>query len=313
MENFKLFCAPLQGFTEGVWRYAHAKVFGNCGGTADVYFSPFVRVEKGAVRSRDLRDIVWPLPEGVECVPQIIFKDAEEFRLLTATITEKGFNRVDLNLGCPFPPQCHKGRGAAMVRRSDVLAQVKKAMEEMPDIVFSVKMRLGMEYPYEWRDSIHILNEMRLCHVAVHPRIGRQQYKGELDITAFNELAAELCHPVVFNGDIHSSDDIDRAMSINPGLYGVMVGRGLLARPSLFAEWRSGERWDNEHVKKALLNMHEVIYNDYVERLAGESQILSKLIPFWEYSEGIIGHKSFKSIKKSRNLNDYKKVINTLC
>lgn len=313
MSDIKLLCAPLQGFTEGVWRYAHAKVFGNCGGAADAYFSPFVRVEKGAVRSRDLRDIVWPLPEGVECVPQIIFKDAGEFKLLTATITEKGFNRVDLNLGCPFPPQCHKGRGAAMVKRCDVLAQVKKAMDEMPDTVFSVKMRLGMEYPYDWRDSIDILNEMRLCYVTVHPRIGRQQYKGELDITAFNELAAELCHPVVFNGDIHSSDDIDRAMSINTGLYGVMVGRGLLARPSLFAEWRSGERWDNEHVKEALLNMHEVIYNDYVERLAGESQILSKLIPFWEYTEDIIGHKSFKSIKKSRNLNDYKKVINTLC
>lgn len=313
MSEIKLFCAPLQGYTEGVWRYAHAMVFGNCKGVADAYFSPFVRIEKGEVRNRDLRDITWPMPEGTECIPQIIFKDEVEFKLLVDMIVEKGFSRIDLNLGCPFPPQCHKGRGAAMVGRHEVLAEVKSMMDERLGIDFSIKMRLGLEQPDEWKKSVDIINEMRLCHVTVHPRVGRQQYKGELNMAAFNELSSVLRHPVVFNGEIHTVEDIDKIVAEYSGLYGVMAGRGLLARPSLFAEWRNGERWDSDRVKAALVDMHKVIYNDYVERLAGESQILSKLIPFWEYSEELIGHKSYKSIKKARTLNDYQKVINTLC
>jgi tRNA-dihydrouridine synthase len=49
----KLMCAPMQGFTEAPFRHFHAGVYG----AADCYFSPFLRVDHGAVRGRDLRDV----------------------------------------------------------------------------------------------------------------------------------------------------------------------------------------------------------------------------------------------------------------
>lgn len=313
MSEVKLYAAPLQGYTEGIWRHAHAAVFGGYGGAADTYFAPFMRVEKGEIRRRDLRDICVQMPVGNESVPQIIFKDVAEFRLLAESLSDAGFNRVDLNMGCPFPPQCHKGRGAAMVQRTDVLRDILSAMNDMPGVEFSVKMRLGLNDAGEWRRSVDVLNEMNLSHVTVHPRVGRQQYSGEPDMNAFADILCALRHPVVYNGDVRNVEDIASILTAYPGLSGIMAGRGLLARPSLFAEWRSGELWDDAMILESLLSMHKVIYTDYVEKLAGESQVLSKLVPFWEYAEPVIGHKCYKSIKKARALSDYMKVINTLC
>ena len=47
----KLYAAPLQGFTEAPWRNLHQEVFGGI----DAYYIPFVRMEKGEFRNKDVR------------------------------------------------------------------------------------------------------------------------------------------------------------------------------------------------------------------------------------------------------------------
>lgn len=49
----KLYASPLQGFTEAPWRNIHHELFGGI----DAYYTPFVRVEKGEFRNKDIRDI----------------------------------------------------------------------------------------------------------------------------------------------------------------------------------------------------------------------------------------------------------------
>ena len=44
--------APLQGYTEAAYRKAHARFFGG----VETYYTPFVRVEHGEIRRKDLRD-----------------------------------------------------------------------------------------------------------------------------------------------------------------------------------------------------------------------------------------------------------------
>lgn len=66
----KIFFAPLQGYTEAAYRKAHQEV---CGGV-DAYLSPFLRLEHGQIRRRDLRDIsAENNPEGLITSPQRIF------------------------------------------------------------------------------------------------------------------------------------------------------------------------------------------------------------------------------------------------
>ena len=48
--------APLQGYTDSVYREAHTRVFGG----VDTYYTPFVRIEKGGFRNKDLKDFAYP-------------------------------------------------------------------------------------------------------------------------------------------------------------------------------------------------------------------------------------------------------------
>ena len=85
--GFRLMAAPLQGYTEAPFRHFHAEIYG--GGESLTYFSPFLRIEKGSVRPRDLRDITSPLNANHRLIPQIIFRDATEFRTLTSPSPSK--------------------------------------------------------------------------------------------------------------------------------------------------------------------------------------------------------------------------------
>lgn len=306
----KILAAPLQGFTEAPWRRCHREVYGSA---VACYYSPFVRVEGGEPRAKDLRDVASPLNVGVPFVPQIIFKDAAEFHLLTDALVAQGFGEIDLNLGCPFPPQVKRGRGCGAVANASLLGELADMMaDEYPSTVFSLKMRLGAERPDEWRQAIDAINRMPLSHVAVHPRVGRQQYSGELWLGEFADFHARCRHPLVFNGDITLPGQIASLSERYPWLEGVMVGRGLLASPSLTEEYASGRDWtDGERLEK-ILELHSRLLAHYSDCLCGDSQILSKIKPYWDYLEPTIGHKAAKAIKKAGTMAKYNAAVGNI-
>lgn len=175
---------------------------------------------------------------------------------------------------------------------------------------FSLKMRLGVESPDEWRDIIDIVNEMPLCRVTVHPRVAVQQYGGELFVDEFTSIYEALQHPVVYNGDILTPEAIDDIVARYPRLHGVMAGRGVMARPSLFAEWHDGREWSHDERISRLLQLHDKVYSHYSETLCGDTQILMKIKPFWEYLEPEIGHKAMKAIRKATSVSKYEEALN---
>lgn len=111
-------------------------------------------------------------------------------------------------MGCPFPLQTGKGRGAGFLGNIEETAKLKDTLGKYPEISFSVKMRLGYEDAEEWRGVMGVLNSLELRHIDVHPRVARQQYGGELHLDQFRALLAESRNPVVFNGDIRTPEDI---------------------------------------------------------------------------------------------------------
>lgn len=308
MSDIKIFAAPLQGYTEAPWRSSHSRLFGGI----DEYFTPFLRVEKGEIRHRDLRDVLSPLNEDINTTPQIIIGTTDEFRLLADTLTEKGFDRIDINLGCPFPPQVHHGRGAGAIKRTEFLEAIADEMSRRPHISFSIKMRLGATSPDEWRTAMPIINRMPLCHVTLHPRIASQQYRGELNYGEVSSFAAECAHPLIFNGEIHSTDDILKLRGHFPSIAGVMLGRGLLARPSLAAEYRSGTEFSAEELTRGILSLHESVYMTTAPSLCGDAQILAKMKPFWDYAGANINRKAVKAIIKARTAPAYLEAVHRL-
>lgn len=295
-KEFKLMVAPLQGLTEASWRSEHFRLFGERQGNVE-YFTPFIRAEKGEVRKRDLRDFTSELNQGMKLTPQIIFRDMEEWRMLVETLMEAGAKRIDMNMGCPFPPQVHKGRGAGLIVRPDMITEISDAMKDYAGTIeFSVKMRLGVKDASDALGLVDLLNTMPLRHIAVHPRTAAQQYKGKLHLDALSEFFAGLRHPVIFNGDISSPSEISALTSIYDG---VMVGRGLLRRPSLFAEYRAGRELTDAEQADGWLSLIKGTASALGQRLCGDTQLRDKMKPYWEYAPESLDKKTVKYGKKN--------------
>ncbi len=137
----KFFAAPMQGHTEGIFCRFHSDTYG----PADFYSTPFIRVEKGEVRRRDLRVNDTQTVKGLNVIPQAIFRDITEWKLIAEAVAQLGFTTLDMNLGCPFPPQVKHGRGAALLRNPSLLKAVAEEMSSFPTLAFSIKMRLGVD------------------------------------------------------------------------------------------------------------------------------------------------------------------------
>lgn len=296
-----LYIAPIQGHTDAAWRHFHNELYGNDG----KYFTPFMRAEHGELRPKDLKDFTNPLNSGVNLEPQVIFKDMQELELLINALEKAGASTINLNMGCPFPLQTGKGRGAGFLRNIDEASKLAEVLEKFPTISFSVKMRLGYDNPTQWQGIIDILNETEFNNIYVHPRIARQQYGGQLDLEQFEQILKRSKNPVVFNGDICTPEHAAFISSRFPEISGIMLGRGLLGRPSLGLEIASRNEWAKEERLKKMLDFHRQLFKYYSESLCGDAQILSKIKPFWEYSESEIGRKAWKAIKKASNLSKY--------
>lgn len=306
--------APLQGYTEDVYRRAHHRL---CGGVA-CYYTPFIRVEHGEVRRKERFDMLPEHNEGLPLVLQVIAGDADEMEVLLDAIRSAwrpaleaggshaaGHLRVDLNMGCPFPLQVRHGKGAGLMDHPDALQRICELIQRSDDLDFSVKMRLGVDDSDQWRGLMPLLADVPLHHIVLHPRVATQQYGGEPDREAFEAFLDTCPHPVVYNGDIESVNDIVNLEERYPRLAGVMVGRGLLARPTLAREYKEGVALPDTEVRAALSRLHDVVHESYASRIPGEAQLLSKLHTFWDYAEPTLGRKTWKKIHKAGNLKNY--------
>lgn len=302
---YKIEFAPLQGYTDAIYRTIHNKVFGGI----NSYYSPFIRLEKGEVRQKDIKDILPENNENINLVPQIIVNSNEEFLKLTESVCNLGYKRIDINMGCPFPLQTKKGRGAALLQNTKHLEDIVESINSINDIDFSIKMRLGMDSAEDAKGALEIINKAKLHHLTIHPRIAKQQYKGEIDYQTFDYIYQNCLHPIIYNGDILSQEDIYNIINIYPKIEGIMIGRGLLAKPYLAMELNKTIRLSVSERLSMIMKLHDAIYDHYSSVMQGEHQLLLKMKTFWEYLDEEIGKKPYKAIKKSVNIKKYELAI----
>ena len=303
-----IFFAPLQGYTDDVYRRVHYKLIGG----VKNYYTPFVRVEVGAVRSKDQRDIAPENNSGVPVVPQIIFNSRKEFEYLTDRVKSLGYKEIDLNMGCPFPLQARHGRGCGILAHPDIVSDIIEGIKEHNDTIFSVKMRLGRDNSSECDKIIELLNNVQLKHITLHPRTGIQQYKGTVDYDAFERIYTQSRNPIIYNGDIVTLEDIKRIENKYPQIKGIMLGRALLGAPSLAVEYANDKQWSNSERIALMLKMHNALMSEYSKILKGDTQMLNKMRTFWEYSEALLGRKPYKKVMKSGNLKNYLAAVDEL-
>lgn len=303
----KIYSAPLQGFTEAIWRNLHNRYFG----CVDAYFTPFVRYEHGEIRSKDIRDVERKNNTVPRLVPQIIAATPEEMHPLLSLLQNEEYNEVNINMGCSFPLQARKKHGAGILPYPEMVARLMEEIKKYPSIKFSVKMRLGWENKNEWRALLPILNNAPLAHITMHPRLGREQYKQPADVEEFAAFATECSHPLIYNGDILTLHDIEQIETRFPTLDGIMIGRGLLANPALALEYKQQKELTSKELCEHVRAMHEAMYQAMLPRLQGNTQLLGKMKPYWEYLMPAMEKRHRKAILKSNTAEKYLQAVNS--
>lgn len=302
-DDFVVRFAPLQGYTDAVYRQAHARLFGG----VERYYSPFLRVEHGEIRQKEVRDIAPENNGDVRMVPQFIASDKGKAERILTLLSEKGYQEVDFNLGCPFPVLARRHNGSGMLPYPDEVEELLTFVaEKFPRLSLSVKLRLGWDNPAECLALLPLFNRLPLSCITLHPRLGKQQYKGSVDMEAFSAFYEACDKPLFYNGDLRTVGDIDGVRRRFPRLAGVVVGRGLLGNPALALEYGQGHAVPGKEKMERIRQMHSEILDGYSRQIqGGEAQLLSKMKTLWDYLLPDADRKARKAIFKATRMEAY--------
>jgi tRNA-dihydrouridine synthase len=228
-----LILAPMQGLTELMFR----KVYHTCfPGALDLAISPFLSLTHGNLADAWIKiDDVLPEAnqDSIPVIPQILGKEPIEFVELANRLHEIGYSEVNWNIGCPMRRVTAKHRGSGILPYPDEVRSILDYIMPRLRPALSVKMRLGLHSPDEIFNLIPILNDYPLLNITIHPRTGKQQYSGQVDLDTFEQTLPLLKHQVIYNGDLCTVADFRRLRQRFPKIQHYMIGRGILYDPLL--------------------------------------------------------------------------------
>jgi nifR3 family TIM-barrel protein len=155
-------------------------------------------------------------------------------------VEENLADHIDMNFGCPVPKVTRRGGGAALPYKRRLFGQIVAAAVRAAEgtaVPVTVKFRVGIDDGHHtYLDAGRIAEQEGAAAVALHARTAAQRYSGAADWARIAELKnAVRTIPVLGNGDIFEPADA-LAMMASTGCDGVVIGRGCLGRPWLFAE-----------------------------------------------------------------------------
>lgn len=298
----KIYAAPMEGITGYPFRNLQKEMFDGI----DKYFIPFISVhERIALSTREKKEIA-PENNRTCIIPQLLGNNANDTVSYIKYIADMGYKDINLNFGCPSGTVTGKKKGAGILADPDFLDEfLEKLFDGLRgfDIDISIKTRTGM---YENDDPfklIEIYNRYPISELTVHPRFGKQKYKGRPDMEAFGAFYRESHIPLIYNGDIWTKDDAERIALEFPLIKGIMVGRGLVANPALAREIRGGDVFSNEEIKAFL----DRLYEGWTSDIGNKKIAMLRMKEIWDYMRFSFPdrEKEIHKLKKAKDTFEY--------
>jgi nifR3 family TIM-barrel protein len=147
-----------------------------------------------------------------------------------------GADAVDVNMGCPVPKIAKNNAGCSLMREPEHAGEIVAAMAKAVRIPVTVKMRAGWnEREVNAPDLAKRMEDAGAAAITVHGRTAAQSYGGQSDWDLIARVAAAVSVPVFGNGDCVEPGDLFARLRTS-GVAGVLVGRGVLRNPWIFAQ-----------------------------------------------------------------------------
>jgi tRNA-dihydrouridine synthase B len=322
--------APMAGMTDTAFRRL-VKQKGGCGLVVTEMVS-----SEGLVRGidRTLEYAEYTEEERPVSI-QIFGGDPEKMAHAAQIVEGMGADVVDVNMGCPVPKIAKHHAGCSLMRDPAHAAGLVRAMTRNVRIPVTVKMRAGWnDRQINAPDLARMAEDAGAAAVAVHGRTAEQAYKGESDWRLIADVASRVSIPVFGSGDCVEPTQVVGRLQ-DSGVAGVLVGRGALRNPWIFAEaaaLRSGAPLEIRSLEERgafLLEYIELLLNERVHERAGfrhaapgalsvapiakgrERWVINKVraLGSW-YTKGLDGGSNLRiRINSSENLDDLRVVI----
>jgi len=257
------------------------------------------------------RDILPENNTGFEMIPQILTSDADEFIFAAKYVQKLGYKELNWNLGCPYSMVTKRGMGSGLIKDPIKINSILNKVHAESDIIVSMKMRLGYETSEEILQVLPILEKYPIKNIAIHARMGKQLYKGEVDLDSFKQCVDNTDHKLYYNGDITSVAVFNDRVERFPMIDHWMIGRGMISDPFLPGMIKNNTTEYPENKIEIFSKFHDILFNDYAQALSGPSHIIMKMFHFWEYfiTSFPNSRKELKKIKKAKSINAYEDAV----
>ena len=245
----KLICAPVATVTHAAFRTLVDR-FGGC----DEYYSEMINAATFVNGGPFEKYYVIPDPVPEKTVWQITGRKAEHLAKAASMLAELPGIGIDINMGCSAPDIVKSGAGAAWLSKdaSETRAMVRSVKDALSGSGkrLSVKLRLGDEHFTDERffSLCDMLVSEGVTLFALHPRTSKEKYRSPLRWEYVERLALRYAKEgvsVVLNGGVRDVPSMHDALRTSPHASGIMIARGGIEKPWLFAELAADLRYES--------------------------------------------------------------------
>lgn len=299
----RYYVAPLEGITDSIYRRLHHKYFPG----ADRYYTPFFSPTiHRALTAREARELPPADSLGVQVVPQLLTKCAEDFIWMAGVCQALGYQEINLNLGCPSGTVTAKGKGSGMLREPEVLDRFLDEIFTGSPLPVSIKTRLGFTEPEEFYRLLEIYNRYPITELTVHPRVRKVFYDGKVNMEMFRYAAKNSTNPLCYNGNLCSKDQIEAFSMEFPEIRAVMLGRGLVGDPGMLTPGGT--------TAERLEGFLSELMAEYSAAFGGSRNAMFRLKENWRYLFCLFqpDAKLQKRLRKATDLQEYNAVISEI-
>ena len=295
----RYYFAPMEGITDSIYRQLHHKYFSG----VDRYYMPFLSptIHRQLTHKED-RELPFADTVSFAAVPQILTKVAEDFLWAAQVCVDRGYNEVNLNVGCPSGTVVSKGKGSGMLRDINALDAFLEEVFSHSPLPISVKTRLGLENKEDFSSILDVYNRYPIKELTIHPRTRKQFYDGRLHMEIFQYALENSKNPLCFNGELRTySQVIDFSRSF-PQIDAVMIGRGLIANPGMLMSGGT--------TQESLKAFTDELTETYISAFGGARNAMFRMKENWSFLRHRFdgSERLWKQLRKTTDLAEYRAI-----